>query len=306
MTDDGRGIDIARVREAASREDPGTAELSDEDTLLLIFRSGLSTAKFVSDLSGRGVGLDVVHKSVEAARGRIEVRSEVGVGTEFRILVPITLAVLRCLIVSAGGIPYALPMHSVVVSQGADATVETHAAGRPMIWIGDVAIPVSDLTETLGGIGRSKANGPIVVVAGMTRRHAFRVDALVGQRDVVVKELGHFLPRLEVLAGASVEPDGSILLVLDALGLIDRARLARTDGERITQVLDQELLQPRRRASILVVDDALAVREVQRTILERAGFIVRLAADGIEALARLGEEPSDLVVTDVEMPRMDG
>jgi two-component system chemotaxis sensor kinase CheA len=305
ITDDGRGIDVARVREAAARQDPVATELSDQDALLLIFRSGLSTATFVSDVSGRGVGLDVVHNSVEAARGRIEVRSEPGSGTEFRIVVPITLAVLRCLIVTAGGARYALPMHSVVVAQRSGETVETHADGRPLVWVGDTAIPVSGLAGTLGG-DPSEQHGPVVVIAGMTRRHAFRVDALAGQRDVVVKELGHHLPRLEVLAGASVEPDGSILLVLDALGLIERARLGRTGGERITQLLDEQLLRPRRRASVLVVDDALAVREVQRTILERAGFAVRLAADGVEALARLAEEPSDLVLTDVEMPRMDG
>jgi two-component system chemotaxis sensor kinase CheA len=144
------------------------------------------------------------------------------------------------------------------------------------------------------------------VLSGGTRRHAFRVDALVGQRDVVVKGMGRLLPRLDVLAGASVEPDGSILLVLDALGLIERARLTHVPGERVVAMLEEDLIPKARRGSILVVDDALTVRELQRSILERAGFDIRVACDGVEALALLAEAPADLVLTDVEMPRMDG
>jgi two-component system chemotaxis sensor kinase CheA len=142
-----------------------------------------------------------------------------------------------------------------------------------------------------------------VVLAGTSHRHAFQVDGLAGQRDVVVKGIGRLLPRLQVIAGASVDPDGSILLVLDAPGLVDRAR--QTKGATVGAAHRAEQ-SPVRDASLLVVDDALTVRELQRTILERAGYRVRVASDGIEALALLAQEPSDLVLTDVEMPRMDG
>jgi two-component system chemotaxis sensor kinase CheA len=208
------------------------------------------------------------------------------------------------LIEAAGG-RYAIPMHSVTVSQAHDPERDAHAEGRPLVWVGDSTVPVSSLQETLGVGGETRPDGPVVVIAGVTRRHAFQVDALLGQRDVVVKGLGRLLGRLDVLAGASVEPDGSILLVLDAPGLINRARIALTGTDGTSAVFHDEAAQSVRR-SVLVVDDALTVRELQRSILERAGFDVRLAGDGVEALAVLAETPVDIVLTDIDMPRMDG
>ncbi len=304
VSDDGRGIDGARVREQARLRGDGAS--GTDDPLTLIFRSGLSTAATVSEVSGRGVGLDVVRTNLETVRGRVEVHSDAGQGSEFRLVVPITLAVLPCLLVAVAGNRYAIPMHSVALAQGHDDTNEAHAEGRALIWVGRAPVPVSDLHATLELDGVPEPQGPIVVVSGITRRHAFRVDALLGQRDVVVKGLGRLVPRLDVVAGASVEPDGSILVVLDAAALIDKAR---GDRAEVTPALlhgDEAPVAAARRRSILVVDDALTVRELQRSIFERAGFEVRVASDGIEALARLAEAPADLVLTDVEMPRMDG
>ncbi|HZQ83201.1 MAG TPA: hybrid sensor histidine kinase/response regulator [Acidimicrobiales bacterium] len=311
VSDDGKGIDIDKVRAEAARRGDDVSGMTDDEALYLIFRSGLSTAEFISDVSGRGVGLDVVRASVDAARGRMEVRSEPGAGTEFRIIVPITLAVLRCLLVEVGAERYALPMHSVVVAQAADETEDAHAEGRPAVWVGGEPVTASRLAAVLDRPESTNGKGPtgggqIVVVAGLTRRHAFYVDGLVGQRDVVVKGLSRLLPRLDVLAGASVEPDGSILLVLDAPGLIDRARRSRAGYRAVAPAAAEPLGAPTRRGTILVVDDALTVRELERSILERAGYEVRTASDGLEALARLGEAPVDLVLADVEMPRMDG
>jgi two-component system, chemotaxis family, sensor kinase CheA len=185
----------------------------------------------------------------------------------------------------------------------------------------DQILPISDLAVTLGdpaGRGRGPAvDRPAVIVASMTRRHAFRVDALLGQRNVVVKDLGRLLPRLELLAGASLEPDGSILLVLDVSGLVDRARWIRSAaGERPGERRDERLgaasgggdplRRPESAVGILVVDDTAVVRELERSILEEAGYRVRTAADGRAALAALADGPADLVVTDVEMPGGDG
>jgi two-component system chemotaxis sensor kinase CheA len=311
VADDGRGIDVEGVRRQATDRGADVSAMSDEEALYLIFRSGLSTASFISDISGRGVGLDVVRASVDAVRGRIEVRSSLGAGSEFRVIVPITLAVLPCLLVSIGAERYAVPMHSVVVARAAGDTVQTHSEGRPIAWVDGEALAVSSLSGALWGTAAPEQDeSQLVVLAGVTRRHAFRVGALVGQRDVVVKGLGRLLPRLDALAGASVEPDGSILLVLDPPGLIDRARLARTTPRAATvsqlAAADDELPRAARHETLLVVDDALTVRELERSILERAGYEVRTAADGIEALALLAERPADLVLTDVEMPRLDG
>lgn len=302
VSDDGRGIDLDRVRERATRLGIDTTELSDDETLQLIFRSGLSTSTFVTDVSGRGVGLDVVHTNVEAARGRIEVRSVFGAGAEFRIVVPITLAVLRCLVVDAGGRRFALPFHRVVLTQAHETSREIRAEGRSVVWVDDQPVTVSTLAQTLDLPDGGPGSGPIVVLTDSTRFHAFQVDRLVGQRDVALKGLSRLLPHLPAVAGATIEPDGSIFAVLDPPGLIQRARQHRRAPVPPLPTGPAE----QRRQRILVVDDALTVRELQRSILERAGFQVRLAIDGRQALSKLAEEPADLVLTDVEMPNMDG
>jgi two-component system chemotaxis sensor kinase CheA len=306
VSDDGRGIDIDQVRNQAARQGVDTTELSDDDALQLVFRSGLSTAAFLTDISGRGVGLDVARASVAAVRGRVEVRSEPGRGSEFRLTVPITLAVLPCLLVVAGGQRFALALHSVVLASAGEAESQAHAEGRPVLWVDGQPVAVSNLAELLHLPTSTAGKSPIVVVAGPNQRHAFQVDGLVGQRDVVVKGLSRLLPRLDVVAGASVDQDGSILVVLDLPGLVDLAQKTRPSVTAPTGLSGRAEASRRHNTRVLVVDDALTVRELQRTILERAGFQVRVACDGIEALARLGEEPSDLVLTDVEMPRMDG
>jgi len=302
VTDDGRGINTAGVSQRAASQGIETEGLSEEELLALTFHPGLSTTDFVTDVSGRGVGLDVVRTNVEGARGRVEVRSEPGVSTEFRIIVPITLAVLRCLLVEAGGQRFALPFHRVVLTQADQPATRIHAEGRPVVWVDNQSVPLSALADTLGTGGGEPVVGPIVVLADSSRRHAFQVDRLVGQRDVVLKALSRLLPHLPAVAGASVEPDGSLLVVLDPPGLIQRAR----QGIRVTSAPAQAPRKDGPRRRLLVVDDALTVRELQRSILERAGFEVRTASDGGQAMARLAEEPSDLILTDVEMPTMDG
>ncbi len=302
VTDDGRGIDVARVTDQAHRRGIDTEGMTEHELLALTFQPGLSTMRFVTDVSGRGVGLDVVRTNVESAHGRVEVRSESGAGTEFRIVVPITTAVLRCLLVEAAGQSFALPFHRVLLSQAEQPDQVAHAEGRSVIRVEGLAIPVQVLAETLGLSAGTATTGPLVVLADTSRRHAFQVDRLIGQRDVVIKALNPILPHLPSVAGASVEPDGSILVVLDPPGLIQRARQADRATGLKTPTDDAA---PDRR-SILVVDDALTIRELQRSILERAGFAVRVATDGIQALATLAEAPSDLVLTDIEMPNMDG
>jgi two-component system, chemotaxis family, sensor kinase CheA len=236
------------------------------------------------------------------------VRLEAGAGTEFRLSVPITLAVLPCLVVEAAGRRYGIPMHSVVSGEAAGWTGD-YVEGQAVIRVRDQVLPVASLAWTLGTGDQAAVNGgPAVVVASLTRRHAFQVDALLGQRDVVLKDLGRLLPRLDLLAGASVEPDGSILLVLDASGLVNQARWIRPG---VRGAVESSPAQPASPAStgqpsLLVVDDTAVVRELERSILELAGYQVRTAGDGQEALAMLADAPADLVITDVDMPWCDG
>lgn len=315
ISDDGRGIELAKVREVASRTYGDIDERTDEELMYVIFRSGISTSEYISDISGRGVGLDIVRSGIESVRGRIEVHSEPGVGTEFRLVVPITLAVLRCLMVESHGRTYAIPLHAVMTVLDGPSARRVQADGESRVWVAEETLRVASLHRTLwngkdhaGPSERqdsdSSETGSIVIVAGTTRSIAFTVDALLGQRDVVVKGLGNLLPPVQVVTGGSVEPDGSILLVLDPPGLVARARRRKVSlaGQRAVPVVGT----PMRRGTILVVDDAMAVRELQRSILERAGYTVHLAGDGFEALRVLATGGIDFVLTDVEMPNMDG
>jgi two-component system chemotaxis sensor kinase CheA len=311
VTDDGRGIDVQAVRARAARGGLDVAGMSDQRALELVFRSGVSTAQSVSEVSGRGVGLDVVREGVEMVRGRIEVSSEPGIGTEFRISVPITLTILPCLMVFCGHHRFAIPMHSVVAVLPPDSVTD-RAAGQRFVMVEGQALPLSDLADTLG-LTPAAGGSPTVILNGLTRRRAFTVDGLVGQRDVVLRSLGGLLPRLDAFSGASVEPDGTIMLVLDPAGLVDRGRDTERDApaglksRQAAELATLDALPSRRLApDILVVDDALTVRELQRSILERGGYTVRTAADGLQALSALAERPADLVLTDVEMPNMDG
>ena len=300
VTDDGRGIDVADVRRRASERGMDVTGLADDDAHQLIFLAGFSTAPSVTDVSGRGVGLDAVREVIAALRGRIDVTSTPGGGTRFRISVPITLTLLPGLLVEGGGQRFALPMANVLTVLPA-ATPGVYVEGREAVLVGDRAVPVVALSAVLGA-GPTSA-GPVVVLSGIDRTFAVRVDELGEQREVLVKALPSLLPPNELVVGASPEPDGSVLLVLDAEAVVEVAARTRTTPAR---AVEQPRTPARHRGRILVVDDALTVRELQRTILERAGYDVRVAADGRQALAQLADEPADLVLTDLEMPEMGG
>ena len=305
ITDDGAGIDVAEVRAAAERRGIDVSGLDEAASLYLIFRAGVSTAEVLTEESGRGVGLDVVIEALAHIRGRVELSTELGRGSEFRIIVPITLTIVPCLIVTACGQSFAVPMAAVTrVLKPQLATLP--AGGRSHTLIDGRGMPVTDLGGLLGLPGGS--TGPSVVLGTTGATHAFLVESLVGQRDVVVRGLGGLIPRMDCVAGGSVEPDGSILFVLDVPALIQLARASLPASGApvpgVTTGLRPSVAAPR--ASLLVVDDALTLRELQRAILERAGYEVRTANDGLEAIALLNQQRSDLVLTDIEMPNLDG
>ncbi len=297
ISDDGAGINVAAVRASAAKAGVDVSALSEEESLHLIFRSGISTAKVVTEESGRGVGLDVVATAVAAIHGTVQVVNHPGVGAEFRIVVPITLTVIPCLIVSISGQSFALPLQGIV--RMLEAQHVQVVGGRRLAVVDGRAIPVSDLAALLGL--PSAEGGPWVLLGTAESSHAFQVETVLQKRDVVVRGLTGRLRDLKSVSGASIEPNGSILLVLDVPNLLERA----TSAKIASDVTDKPAAPPPQ-LSVMVVDDALMVRELQRSILERGGYAVRTASDGAEALGMLAELPADLVVTDVEMPNLDG
>jgi two-component system, chemotaxis family, sensor kinase CheA len=298
ITDDGAGIDVAAVRAAAAKKGIDVSGLTEEESLHLIFHSGLSTAKILTENEGRGVGLDVVATAVAAVHGTVHVESRPGAGTQFRIIVPITLTVVACLIVSISGQSFALPLHRII--RMLDAQNVQVVSGKKLAVVDGLAVPVSDLAELLGL--PSAGAGPWVLLGTATNPHAFQVETVLQKRDVVVRGLTGRLRDLRAVSGASIEPNGTILLVLDVSNLIERSTTMVEPGSRIAD--KSAGIAPQ--LSVMVVDDTLMVRELQRSILERGGYKVRTASDGAEALAMLNEQPADLVVTDLEMPKLDG
>jgi two-component system, chemotaxis family, sensor kinase CheA len=298
ISDDGAGINVTAVRAAAVKRGLEVDGLTEDQSLHLIFHTGVSTAKTLTETSGRGVGLDVVKTAVEAVHGEVQIVNHPGAGAEFRIVVPITLTVVPCLIVSIGGQSFGLPLHRII--RMLEAQNVQVVSGKNLAVVDGHAVPVSDLASLLGL--PSAGVGPWVLLGTADSPHAFQVETVVQKRDVVVRGLTGRLRDLKAVTGACIEPNGSILLVLDVSTLIDRSQSAVVHGSNGAE----KAAGPPPQLSVVVVDDTLMVRELQRSILERGGYAVRTAADGASAFAMLTEVPPDLVVTDVEMPNLDG
>ena len=312
VADDGTGVDEDRVRAKAVELGllPPDSPLAGPPLLELLFTPALSTAGAVTETSGRGVGLDVVRTAVEALGGSIEVRSTAGAGTTFVLTVPVTLGVVRCLLARVGEERYAVPVHGVVESvslrpaQGA----RLHAlAGAPVVVRDGVSVPLLDLGTALGTArepGRTPGSALVVRHGGSAGALvAWAVDRLDGERELVVKDLGSFLGKVPGVAGATIDGDGSVVCLLDLRELADRSVGA---GAAAPAAAAGPARSPARRARVLVVEDSVGVRELERVILEGAGYLVETAVDGLDGASRLRDDPADLVLSDVEMPGMDG
>jgi len=288
VADDGRGVSaevLARAEEAGSLAD-------------VLSETGFSTAEQVTEVAGRGVGLDAVKRSVEGLSGGLEVQSEPGKGTEVTLLLPLTLALMRVLLFERGDQPFALPMTSV--GRVVAVTGTTSLGNRPSIEIDGEVVRLSHLGELAGAGGDLPERPPAIVVESLGRRLAMVCDELIGEEEVVIKSLGAVLAGVPGYLGAAILGDGRIALVLDPNHLL------KAPAEKMA--LDQsDQTTERPPGQVLVVDDQFSARELERSILEAAGYRVEVARDGREALQRIGENPDfDLVLTDVQMPEMDG
>ncbi|HET7310827.1 MAG TPA: response regulator [Mycobacteriales bacterium] len=307
VSDDGAGIDEADLRAAAIARGllPSESTLSGHALMNMLFLPSFSTAEEVTERSGRGVGLDVVHAAVEALGGAVDLRSTPGLGTTFTLTLPVTLGVLRCLIARIGDERYALPVPGIVESITLkDATV--HAlAGAPVVVRHGATLPLLDLGAALDAPGARDAKAA-VVVRHADRQVAWAVDGLDGELELVVKDLGPFFGRLPLVSGATIDGDGSVVCLVDLRELMtDDASPAHVSSPNVEEPTSRRETAARR-PRVLVVEDSVGVRELERVILEGAGYDVVTAVDGLDGAARLKDDPADLVVSDVEMPGMDG
>lgn len=301
VADDGRGIDPETIRAQLKRR--GLPEQTDEHELLRsIFAPGFSTARMVTDLSGRGVGLDIVRKATEALRGSIDV--SVGHGTMFSLRVPLSLSTLRVLEVTVAGQTYVIPGSAIKLLLRVGAKDIHSVQGVATLTVGGRAVPLVPLTRVLGlpaatPLGKGKL--PVVVLTH-GRDVALVVDTLASERDVMVKALGPRLRGTKVVSGATLLPSGRVALILDVPEVVARAR--RTSTAVPTLVAGKDATPKRR---VLLCDDSITTRSLEKSILEGAGYTVIVGVDGADAWRLLQENPGiDVVVSDVEMPRMDG
>lgn len=311
VEDDGAGIDVDGVVETAVARGVVTREearaLSASEALWLVFRPGFSTSPMITDLSGRGVGLDVVRKTVERLHGTVDVVNRPGEGATFALVLPLTLATTFSLLVEAAGEAFGLPITNVVSTVRLRAGELSVAQGGEVARIGGEPVPVAHLADLLGLPKESQdagdADGARVaaLVASGEKRMALIVDRLLGTQEVVLKNLPRPLGGGGPVAAASILGSGDLVMVLNVSEVI-RSTPAQDGAERAVEPA------PGRGSavSILVADDSITTRTLERNILQSAGYEVKVAADGVEAWMMLRQAGCDLLVSDVNMPRLDG
>ena len=328
FTDDGQGLNLGRIREKAKKVDllGYDDNISDAEVVNMIFEPGFSTASEVTELAGRGVGMDVVRSEAASLGGRVSVNSVEGKGAHFTINLPLTLAVTQVVILIAGGKTFAVP--SVLVEQvqqlkaGMLATAYNDGA---IMWQGN-RVPMYYLPTMLGerdAVPMAQQYSPLLIMKSGSERVAIHVDDVIGNREVVVKNIGPQLARMIGIAGATVLGSGDVVLILNPVPLAqrmehDHARHPTASAAGVNQEMGAiaELATEKAPAApvqglrtqhtVMVVDDSLTVRRVTQRLLLREGYQVILAKDGIDALEQLQSITPDVMLVDIEMPRMDG
>jgi two-component system chemotaxis sensor kinase CheA len=307
VSDDGRGIDPRQVRERAVRDGllapEAGAAMSEAQMLALVFESGVSTSAMLTDLSGRGLGLAIVREKAEKLGGSVAAEAAPGGGTRFRIVLPATLATFRGLLVTAGGRQFVLPSRSVErVARVLPESVKS-VEGHPTVVLEDEVLSLVPLWRVLGLAAPAAAPGYLTValLTGGSRRMACMVDAVLGEQEVLVKGLGPQLRRVPNIAGATVLGAGQVVPILNVADLLKSAL-----GMGATPLPVPVPAAQAPRPSLLVVEDSITSRALLKNMLEVGGYRVAVAVDGVDALSALRGGGFDLVVSDVEMPRMDG
>ncbi|WP_120923678.1 chemotaxis histidine kinase/response regulator CheAY2 [Helicobacter pylori] len=315
ISDDGKGLDPVMLKEKAIEKgvisERDAEGMSDREAFNLIFKPGFSTAKVVSNVSGRGVGMDVVKTNIEKLNGIIEIDSEVGVGTTQKLKIPLTLAIIQALLVGVQEEYYAIPLSSVLetvrISQDEIYTVD----GKSVLRLRDEVLSLVRLSDIfkVDAILESNSDVYVVIIGLADQKIGVIVDYLIGQEEVVIKSLGYYLKNTRGIAGATVRGDGKITLIVDVGAMMDMAKSIKVN---ITTLMNEsESTKSKNSPSdyiVLAIDDSSTDRAIIRKCLKPLGITLLEATNGLEGLEMLknGDKIPDAILVDIEMPKMDG
>ena len=304
--DDGAGIDLPRIKAKAIEKKLYEIddEISDQKLMSLIFEPGFSTSEKISQIAGRGVGLDVVQNEIASLGGRVDVINDFGEGTNFKINLPITLTVAQVLLVRAGESVFGIPVSMIEQAQKIKLEALTLAYETGVIVWNNERYPLHYLQKLLddnGEVGSLSYNSLLLLRVG-SERIALHVDEVLSNQELVMKPIGSQLARVPGIVGAAVAADGNIMFIISPMQLVNRKSSVVVNANN--KVSNSTLVDSK--FNILVVDDSLTMRKVLGRLLEREGFEVTLAKDGLDAMQVLLQLTPDAILTDIEMPRMDG
>ena len=315
VSDDGRGLNREAIRKRGIERGLLRAETkpTDNQLLSLITQPGFSTASKVTQLAGRGVGMDVVANEIKQLGGSLSIDSEEGKGTTFVLRLPFTLAVTQAILVRIGEATFAIPMTSVqgVARVNPDELTALLAEDEPSFQYGNEDYGIHDLAELLGlppGLPAEGEQQPLLLTRAGDLRAAIRIDAVLGSREIVVKSVGPQISSVPGLLGATIMGDGSVLIILDLAPLVRHGIIRRDQrlAEGLSAIQAPVIEEVQVRPLVMVVDDSITMRKVTSRVLERHEYEVSTAKDGVDALEKLHERVPDLMLLDIEMPRMDG
>ncbi|WP_394989350.1 chemotaxis protein CheW [uncultured Helicobacter sp.] len=315
VTDDGKGLDAQMLKQKAIEKglisEREADSMSDKEAFGIIFKPGFSTAKTITNVSGRGVGMDVVKTNIEKLSGIIEIESEKGVGTTQKLKIPLTLAIMQALLVGVQEEYYAIPLSSVIetvrISQDEIYTVD----GKSVLRLRDEVLSLVRLADIfkVDSVLEAMSDVYVVIIGLADQKIGVIVDYLVGQEEVVIKSLGYYLKGIEGITGATVRGDGKITLIVDVAGMMTMAKSVKVS---INKLLDEVEAQKAKNSPsdyvVLAIDDSSTDRAIMKKCLKTLGVTVLEASNGLEALdiVKNGDKQLDAVLVDIEMPKMDG
>ena len=315
VEDDGHGIDIEKVRQTALEKniigENDLADMTPQEVMNLVFAPGFSTAPIITDVSGRGVGLDVVRTELERLKGAVVLSSQVGLGTSLRIDLPLTIAIMSVLLIEAGGFRWALPMSNLLESLRVFSSEISTIENRMIIQVRGHSVPILSLTDLLG-VKMARSNNDsspltnekvltVVIINSLNKQVGFIVDKVLGEEEVFIKNIGAHLGKVQAVSGASILATGDVIVILDTQDLATQSLLAHP----VLKIKEKGKYKTLKK-KILIVEDSLTTRELEKSILENSGYEVETAIDGLDALEKLSFTSFDAIVSDIQMPRMDG